>query len=87
MFTVALAAEWAKTGITINAIEPAYFASEMTHDTVGTAEFQTVVDAYCPMRRTGKEGELDTTLLYFASHESGYTTGQLVSVDGGWTTI
>lgn len=87
MFTVALAAEWAKKGITVNAIGPAYFESEMTQDVVGTDAFQAIVNTYCPMGRIGKTGELDTTLLYFASHASSYTTGQLITVDGGWTTI
>lgn len=87
MMTKALAAEWALDGITVNAIGPAYFESEMTQDLINTDEFKNVLKAYCPMERAGKEGELDTTLLYFAAHESSYTTGQLITVDGGWTTI
>lgn len=87
MLTKALAVEWAKNGITVNAIGPAYFETEMTQKNINTDAFQQVVRNYCPMERTGRAGELDTTLLYFASHESSYTTGQLVSVDGGWTAI
>lgn len=87
MLTKALAVEWAKEGITVNAIGPAYFATEMTQKKFSSEGFKDTVTAYCPMERPGMEGELDTTLLYFASHESSYTTGQLVTVDGGWTAI
>lgn len=87
MLTKALATEWALEGITVNAIGPAYFESEMTEAVIGDDSFLQILKAYCPMERAGKEGELDTTLLYFASKFSTYTTGQLVTVDGGWTAI
>jgi gluconate 5-dehydrogenase len=39
------------------------------------------------MGRPGKPEELDGALIYFASDASSFTTGQLLSIDGGWTTI
>lgn len=87
MLTKSLANEWAKYNITVNAIGPAYFESEMTQDVVGNEEFAQVVKTYCPMGRIGKRGELDGAVVYFASDASSYTTGQILSVDGGWTTI
>jgi gluconate 5-dehydrogenase len=87
MLTKALAAEWAKYNITVNAIGPAYFPSEMTDAVLGNPDFADVVKAYCPMGRPGKAGELDGAVVYFASDASSYTTGQLLSVDGGWTAI
>ena len=87
MLTKSLAAEWAKYGITVNAIGPSYFESEMTASAVNTPEFQQILQAYCPMGRVGKPGELDGALIYFASDASSFTTGQLLQVDGGWTTI
>lgn len=85
--TKALAVEWAKDGITVNAIGPAYFASEMTEEVLSNDEFNQFIQASDPMGRTGNPGELDTALLMFASHSSSYTTGQLLTVDGGWTAI
>lgn len=87
MLTKALANEWAKHNITVNAIGPAYFESEMTAGVLGDESFSKVVETYCPMGRIGKEGELDGAVVYFASDASSYTTGQLLNVDGGWTII
>ena len=87
MLTKALACEWAKHNITVNAIGPAYFESEMTDQVINTPEFANAVMAYCPMGRVGKAGELDGAIVYFASDASSYTTGQLLTIDGGWTTI
>lgn len=87
MLTKALAAEWAKYGITVNAIGPAYFASEMTASLMEGDVMAPVTAAYCPMARVGLPGELDGAIVYFSSDASSYTTGQLLCVDGGWTTI
>ena len=87
MLTKALACEWAKHNITVNAIGPAYFESEMTDQVINTPEFAQAVMAYCPMGRVGRAGELDGAVIYFASDASSYTTGQLLTIDGGWTTI
>lgn len=87
MLTKALASEWAKHNITVNAIGPAYFESEMTEDVIGNKEFDQVLQTYCPMGRIGRNGELDGAIIYFASDASSYTTGQILLVDGGWSTI
>ncbi len=87
MLTKSLANEWAKYNITVNAIGPAYFPSEMTGELVTNEDFLKVIATYCPMGRPGREGELDGAVVYFASDASSYTTGQLLSVDGGWTAI
>ena len=85
--TKSQAIELGKYGITVNAIGPAYFNSEMTAGITEGDAFAPISAAYIPMGRPGKEGELDGALIYFASDASSYTTGQLLCVDGGWTTI
>lgn len=87
MMTKQLAVEWAKHGITVNAIGPAYFPSEMTGAILDGGGFDQVAAIRCPMGRPGREGELDGAVLYFASDASSYTTGQLLTIDGGWTAI
>ena len=87
MLTKGLASEWAKSGITVNAIGPAYFESEMTQAIFNAGGLDPVENAYCPMGRAGKAGELDGAVIYFASDASTYTTGQILLVDGGWTTL
>jgi gluconate 5-dehydrogenase len=59
----------------------------MTAAAVSSDSFKAALKAYCPMGRLGKEGELDGALLLFASDASSFITGQLLSVDGGWTAI
>jgi gluconate 5-dehydrogenase len=87
MLTKALAAEWAKQGITVNAIGPSYFSTEMTGTFIENPEFAANFTAYCPMGRPGKPGELNGAVIYFASDASSFTTGQILYVDGGWTSI
>lgn len=82
-----LAVEWAKYGITVNAIGPAYFPTNMTNGVLADEGFQEAIRVRCPMGRTGREGELDGAIVYFASDASSYTTGQTLMIDGGWTAI
>ena len=82
-----LAVEWAKYNITVNAIGPAVFATELTQDTIDLDGFMDLITAYCPAGRLGEPGELDGLAIYLASDASSYCTGQLICVDGGWTAI
>ena len=85
MLTRDLANEWAKDGITVNAIGPAYFESEMTDAVIHNENFTKFIELRCPMGRPGRPGELNGALIYFASDASTYTTGQILWIDGGWT--
>ena len=82
-----LAVEWAQYNITVNAIGPAVFDTELTSDTIEMEGFMDLIKAYCPMGRLGEPGELDGLAIYLASDASSYCTGQLICVDGGWTAI
>lgn len=85
--TKTLAAEWGKFNITVNAIGPAYFESELTAPLVGDDTFTALIETFCPMGRWGQPGELDGIAVYLASDASSFCTGQLINIDGGWTAI
>ena len=87
MLTKALATEWAKDGITVNAIGPGYFALGMAEGIDTDPKSAKIIEYMCPMGRAGRSGDLDTTVLYLASDASTYTTGQIIIVDGGWTAL
>ena len=85
--TRALAAEWGKYGITVNAICPGYFYTPLTQDTLDSAFFQEHARVMIPEERYGNEGELDTAVLFLASRNSAYVTGVNLPVDGGYTAM
>ncbi|TZE80264.1 SDR family NAD(P)-dependent oxidoreductase [Calorimonas adulescens] len=85
--TRALAGELAQFNITVNAIGPGFFESEMTQDIICSEEFKNYLNSRCPMKRLGQPGELDGIVVYLASDASSYTTGQTICVDGGWTAV
>ncbi len=83
-----LAVEWAQHGITVNAIAPAYFPTEMTMDPkLGeiAADQLEELKRVTPMGRVGAMGELRSAVLFLAAPASSYVTGSIVAVDGGWT--
>lgn len=83
-FTRGLAQEWAEYGITVNAIGPGMFPSEMMVIDPGTEQF---LAARAPIGRPGKLDELLGQILLFASETSSYTTGQTIYIDGGITSV
>lgn len=80
------AAEWSTKGITCNAICPGFFASE-ANDPEAMKAMDEMICRRTPMGRPGKEGELDSTVVYLAAHESSYVTGNICTCDGGWTAV
>ena len=82
-----LAVEQAQYDITVNAICPAVFKTELTEDSIDLPGFMDLIKAYCPAGRLGEPGELDGLAIYLASDASSSCTGQLICVDGGGTAI
>ena len=86
-FTRAAAAELAKYNITVNAICPGYFYTELTKAVLDTDRFQEFAKVHVPMKRYGKEGELNAGAIFLASDEASYVTGTILPIDGGYTCV
>jgi hypothetical protein len=80
-----LAAQWAGDGVRVNAIAPGWFPSEMTAELFADEKAQRWFERQCPLGRPGRVDELDGALLFLASDASSYCTGQVLTIDGGWT--
>lgn len=86
-FTRAAAAELAPYNITVNAICPGYFYTELTTAVLDTPQFQEFAKTHVPMKRYGKEGELNAGAIFLASKEASYVTGVILPIDGGYTAV
>lgn len=80
--TRALALEWARYNIRVNAIAPGYIMTDMTRDFFATPAGDTIVKRI-PQRRVGDLDHLAAPALLLASDASAYMTGAVVPVDGG----
>ena len=86
-FTRAAAAELAKYNITVNAICPGYFYTELTTSVLDTDYFKAFANNHVPMKRYGREGELNAGAIFLASDEASYVTGVILPIDGGYTCV
>ena len=80
--TKALALEWARANIRVNAIAPGYILTEINQEWFSTEGGQAAIKRI-PQRRIGTPADLDGPLLLLASDASSYMTGSIIVADGG----
>ena len=85
-FTRALAGEWGRHGITVNALAPGFFPSKMTKGVLNRLGVQQMA-AKAPLRRIGDDDDLKGAALLFASAAGKHITGQILAIDGGVSAI
>lgn len=84
--TAALAAELAADGILANSVAPGFIDTELTRRVLGDAGIQAVL-ATVPAGRLGTVEEIARLVLWLASAENSYVSGQNIAVDGGFTRV
>ncbi len=84
-FTKSLAQEIASRGVTVNCVAPGFIASAMT-DKLNDKQKEAIMGAI-PMKKMGVGDDIASAVLYLASDEGGYVTGQTIHVNGGMAMI
>ncbi|MFN3312522.1 MAG: 2-dehydro-3-deoxy-D-gluconate 5-dehydrogenase KduD [Hyphomonas sp.] len=82
--TRALANEWAKHGINVNAIAPGYFATNNTDALRADEKRNTEILGRIPAGRWGEPTDLAGAAVFLSSRASDYVQGTVIAVDGGW---
>lgn len=83
--TRAMAEAWSRHGITANAIAPGFFPTELTAPVFGNPEKAAHNAAMTAIGRNGELSDLDGVTVFLSAPASGYITGQVIPVDGGFT--
>ncbi|MDA0996710.1 MAG: SDR family oxidoreductase [Proteobacteria bacterium] len=83
--TRAMAEAWSKDGITVNAIAPGFFKTKLSAPVFADPAIRDANAARTMIGRNGELSDLDGTTIFLAAPASGYITGQIIAVDGGFT--
>jgi NAD(P)-dependent dehydrogenase (short-subunit alcohol dehydrogenase family) len=83
--TRVLALEWAASGVTVNAICPGPFATEMNRQLLEDPEKYAAFVQKLPVGRWGELHEIKGIVVFLASNASSFMTGAALAIDGGWT--
>lgn len=78
------ALDLAPLGIRVNAIAPGFIKTNMTKDYLANKEFKKMVEENTPLGYVGEPKNIADAAVFLASEESGYVTGHVIFVDGGW---
>jgi len=84
--TRSLAAEWGKFGITANVLAPGWFKTAQNAVLYDNKKWVDYITDRIPLKRPGQPTDLDGAVVFLASDASEYITGQIILVDGGFTT-
>lgn len=82
--TKALSNEWAGKGVVVNAIAPGYIATEMNMALMQDEERAESILSRIPAGRWGNPEDFKGVVVFLASRASGYVSGEVITVDGGW---
>jgi NAD(P)-dependent dehydrogenase (short-subunit alcohol dehydrogenase family) len=84
LLTKSLALEWARYNIHVNAIAPHYLETDLTKSLRNTKTVYSSLIQSIPLKRFGKTSDLIGAVLLLSSEASGYMTGSVLTVDGGY---